>query len=387
VDQIENEARPDDVDAEFVEVHQRPREQWRRLTPPIQWEVTRRHPLYIQHWNTALKFFGDTHELSDDDFFAAQTAHLQLKMICLPGRPQPPSVEFDSLDETPLPKSLRAGAVRPLTVREAAALLAGNVSKTTLQYIGTLLYEASLEDKEGEPTARMRVLEQLNKFKLGDLDNYLDVPVFTINPNSANSQISDDLSLLLAGFRGGKPAPRNRPDKHKEYLYVWDLREGWEAGGYHPHREMTLREIAEQLGEHESTVSNQYRSAFELIIGHAYTPGRWRASMGPIKLKARFGNLINADLVGPVSRRRPLQSPTRRPVPEGVLSPQNADGPGLVTSLAATDGDLSTYQLIQSMRSLIDNGASDERLAEELGKAPEEIGDFESLRAWFAEDR
>jgi hypothetical protein len=386
MDQAESESPCDDIAPVFLEVHHRPNGNLRKLIPEMQWEVTRRHPLYIQLWETARKYFGNTLELSEEDSFAAEIAHLQLKLIGFPGQPRPPSVEFDSLDETPLPASLRAGAVRPLTMRDAVALLAGNASKNVLQYAGTLLYQASLDD-EGEPS-KLNVLRQLEKVELAGIDDYLDVPVFTINTKASNAQISKDLASLLEGFRGSEPTPRSRPDKHAEYLRVWDMREGWTAGEYHGSREMYVHEIAKRLGEFESTVSNQYRCAFELIIGHEYTPDRWRASMGPIKFKAQFPNLLNSDVVGRVSRRRPLKSPTRRPVPESVITPGSLDcDKGLVASLAVSGDGLPFHQLFEAVGALVNSGASDERIAEELGKTPEEIGDFADLRAFFTQVR
>lgn len=386
MDQGESESPCDDIAPVFLEVHHRPDGHLRKFIPEMQWEVTRRHPLYLQLWETARKYFVNTPELSEEESFAAGIAHLQLKLIGFPGQPRHPSVDFDSLDETPLPESLRAGAVRPLTIRDAVALLAGNASKGVLQYAGTLLYQASLDD-EGEPR-KLNVLKQIEKVELVGIDDYLDVPVFTINPKASNAQISKDLASLLEGFRGGEPTPRSRPDKHAEYLRVWDMREGWAAGEYHGSREMFANEIASRLGESESTVFNQYRSAFEMIIGHGYTPDRWLASMGPLKFKSRFGKLLDSDGVGRVSRLRPLKSPTRRPVPESVITPECLDGDrGLVASVASKGDNLAYHQLLATVRELVVSVASDESIAEALGKTPEEIGDIGAIRAWFAEDR
>ncbi len=170
---------------------------------------------------------------------------------------------------------------------------------------------------------------------------------------------------------------RGHLDKYPEYLKVWDLREGWQGGAYDRTKERTLSEIADELGTPVSTVNNHYRSAFELITGYPYSPEIWFQLFGVLKL-SRFVDSQG----GRVSQRRPLKSPTVRPVPEAVISPGGDDqtGAGLVSSQSDLRADQAYAELLDDILELLKIGRSNQEIIDSLELTGVSLDDVEYLR-------
>jgi hypothetical protein len=211
------------------------------------------------------------------------------------------------------------------------------------------------------------------------LDCYPDEPFVSVNPAASGRQISDAIAKLLPQWKEqrGLAEQRDRSDKYPEYLKVWDLREGWQDGAYDRTKERTLREIAGELGTPVPSVNNHYRSAFELVTGHPYSPEIWFQLFGLLKLS----RLVDSQ-GGRVSQRRPLQSSTVRPVPEAVISPRGDDqtGAGLVSSQSDPRADQASAELLHDILELIKIGRSNQEIIDSLELSGVSLDDVEYLR-------
>lgn len=165
--------------------------------------------------------------------------------------------------------------------------------------------------------------------------------------------------------RRGDGSSKVHTAKLSQYLQVWDLREGWTNGGYDRSRERSFAAIARRLKKPLSTVPTHYRTAFEFIVGHAFSPGLWWRLFGPLKFSRLIGDATAAYSAG---TRRRLQSPVARPLPDSVVSPA---GDAARTSSTVERGsavvDNAAYtDLLIDLQDLIARGLSDGEIARRL---------------------
>ena len=308
----------------------RPPFQLRSLPIQYRWEVTRRHPYYQCFWLIARAHHRQEPLAHEAEKYFRHLAVAILAMIGVSGEPPHPATEFTDLGEADLQPGWLSGAVHPITLRGIVGLLIAALPKETLGHVGLKLIEAGCDDHENEPPRRTQAMMDLSTLDNPGLDCYLDEPIVSVNPAASGRQITEAVSELLKNWKSqrGLAEKRDRSDKYPDYLRVWDWREGWTGRDYDITREKKLKEVAVELGLELSTVNNHYRSAFELIIGQPYSPGMWFRVFGVNK----FADLTGEGIQGPVTHRRPLVSPTRRPVPESVLGCVSENGDDLSPS-------------------------------------------------------
>jgi hypothetical protein len=150
------------------------------------------------------------------------------------------------------------------------------------------------------------------------------------------------------------------------YLEEWDLRKGWNGGGYDRSEELTFVEVGRRLRIGAvSTVANRYRSAFEMTTGHTFEPDLWWRLFGPLKFSVWCVD-PSQTLSAPIRHR--LQSPVPRPTPDTRVSPE-ARSPhcfGTVETVSAI-GDLTGQRdLLIDLRDLIGRGLDDNEIARRL---------------------
>lgn len=83
---------------------------------------------------------------------------------------------------------------------------------------------------------------------------------------------------------------------------------------------------------------------------------------------------------GPVSKRRPLKSPTRREVPESVLSPHGEGQPGLTSLVPDINCALGDWEIQEDIGTLLDKGKTDEQILAELELPPTLLSTIQYLR-------
>jgi hypothetical protein len=116
------------------------------------------------------------------------------------------------------------------------------------------------------------------------LDSFPIAPLFYVHMGASQRTIAKDLGELVRRWKRKHSILERRvhTEKLQSYLDVWDQREGWVNGRYERSRERTFLEIARALKESPSSVASRYRSAFEMITGHAFSPRLWFRLYGPV---------------------------------------------------------------------------------------------------------
>lgn len=214
------------------------------------------------------------------------------------------------------------------------------------------------------------------------LDSFPDAPFVSINPAASERQVIAALNPLMKQWKAerGLSQKRDRSENFEQFLRVWDLREGWNAGRY-DRQASTLQAVAAELDLPLGTITKQYRRAFELITGHRYSPQAWVSFFGVLKLSAFAA--VQGDSV---SRRRPLVSPITREVPESRLRGPGNDSPG-VTQNVSVSAESDAQPLVDQIIALIKAGETDDTILERT-----ELGDrarpaIEELRSHFGTPR
>jgi hypothetical protein len=254
-------------------------------------------------------------------------------------------------------------------------LLIVGLPKETARAVGELFMEAGHEDGDGEQPHTIGALLHLSSMDAAGLDNYVDEPIVSINPAASQRQVSDATADLLKHWREERQLrqQRDRSDKYIDYLSAWDAREGWIGGVYDNAFERTLADIAQEWKQSISTVENHYKSAFEMITGHPYSPELWCRFMAPLKLSE-----LALSPVGDVSRHRPLITRTSRPVPDSVVWSSSDESSSRRKTATTTDSDVAS--LINEIHDLIDGGRSNEEIVEAFGFSPEALKAVSYLR-------
>lgn len=356
--------------------------QLRSLPIPMRWEVTRRNPYYCTGWKLARAEHRKEIIASPEDAILRPAAVMVLGRIGVSGEPPDPATPFSALGAEDLKRGWLSGAVHPITMRGLAAILLAALPKQTAGQLGMIFLEAACEDVENRPPKKIESMQRLTTESWPGLDDFPNEPFVSINPAASERKIGEAIDQLLKQWKGerGLDERRERTDKYEEYLEVWDLREGWHNGVYDRGTEQTFAEIAAATKRSISTLCNQYCRAFELIVGQPYSRELWLQLFGPIKLTDILG-------AGMARTRRPTASPTRRPVPESVVSSSAAESsnPSVVATVESRD-DAGYQQLLADLTTMLELGRTDAQICEELDVAPDAVvylrqrGDVSSLR-------
>jgi hypothetical protein len=368
-----------DFDHDSPGVISRPPFQLRSLPIRYRWEVSRRHPYYQQWWKVARAYHRDEAVSHPAEPLVRQYAIALLAMIGVSGEPPDPRIEFDGLEAAQLNPAWLSGAIHPVSLRGLAGLLIATLPRETLACVGQLLVEAGCDDQEDAPPRRSKAMLDLGALELPGLNSYADEPIVSVNPAASGRQITGAISDLLRQWKNERrlAEKRDRSDKYADYLRVWDMREGWTGSAYELSREKKLKEVAFDLGLDPSAVNKQYRIAFEMIIGHPYSPDLWCRVFSIVKLM----DLTGENIVGRVTHRRPLVSPTRRPVPESVLGCASTEGDPISPSGGAiSPPDTDTLATVERIRGLLGQEPDDQRLADRLGLGHQVIRAIAYLR-------
>jgi len=199
--------------------------------------------------------------------------------------------------------------------------------------------------------------------------------MISVNLHAADRMILDAVRAQLRIWRRQFKvrAPRRHDALLRDYLRAWDMREGWTGSTYDARQEMRFREISTNLRVPLRTIANRFESAFQLVVGHPYTPELWARIFGPIKLTTLF---LPPGETARVSGRRPLKSKTRRPVPETVLQPKKKGqeepneemdhAAGLVEAGSAILDDIEALDLVMDIQALVARGLNDQQIMEKL---------------------
>ncbi|QDU05455.1 hypothetical protein V6x_51920 [Gimesia chilikensis] len=338
----------------------RPPYQLRNLPVQMRWEATRRHPSYQLLWNYPPEVSSTAPSRIDLNATQVMLRQVLLIKIGYSGPTISPSTEFNDIGEDEFPEWM-SGSIHPISTRGMLSIALLTLSHAALKDMARLFEYAAKEESEDDD---FRAQAYFSLLRVADesLDQYPDELIVSLAPQSSVKQFQADAKAILARFqehRNLHPA-RTRADRYEDYLRIWDMREGWCHGQYQSEREMTLSQIASQTGDSIKTIHNRYRSSFELITGHKYTPELWFRVMGPLRFTDDELQEISI-----ISKRRPRKSSTRQEIPDSRLNnPEHDDT--LVTSKTQEDNSLELAQMRLDVQSLIAKGWDNDRIAREL---------------------
>ena len=375
-----NSENDSEMDSHPFQVFARPEYQLRSLPVEMRWEVTRRHPFYQIYWRLIRP--SETVTIAEAETCGI-IRNVALSAIGCISVSIPPETTFEDIDEDEYPAWM-AKSVHPISNRALIGLLLKILPPETLNEVGEIFQTAGLPNQP-EGSQKFIALTELSDLKHKILDQYLDELLVSISPMATVRQLQEDLPLVLKHFRNDRDleSQRNRTKDHPKYLEVWDMREGWQEGRYHHDQEKTFQEIADQLDVPISTVSNRYRSAFELITGHRYTPENWFDLFKVLKFSE-----YSPDLISNIALARPLRSPSPREVPVAVISQSSSDK-GRTSFLdqmpASTEEESDLTDERIDFETFLNQGLSDRQIAERMGCDDSKISLIAELRARFGD--
>lgn len=371
----------------------RPPGQLHDLPIQVRWEVTRRHPYYLVFWQEALRYRREASSVDHSDrTLLGLAAVLMLGSIGVTGEPVGPETEFDKLIGDHIDPAFLTGSVQPISFRAIVAMLISGLPSAEREAVGSLLLTVDDDafavpgDNADRDLQRQFALENLMRFASSALDSCPEIPLFYIHLGASQRSIARDVEDQTRRWkeRLGLGSSKLHTAKLDDYLRVWDLREGWIGSGYDRSRELTFAKVGRELKISSiSTVANRYRSAFEMITGHRFTPELWWRLLGPLKASELLGGAAAA-FSAPVLHH--LRSPARRPVPDSRVSPRtDEDHPvGMAEAGSAIRDDIEQVDLLMDLQDLIGRGLSDEEIAHRLElKDPGAVAYFRSRAVEF----
>jgi hypothetical protein len=341
------------------------------------WELTRRHPYYLIFWELASLYRQN--KLSDGPAQEGwgMLALNMLSSIGVHGVPISPESDFEKLIEGDHDPTFLTGSVQPISIRAIMVMLLSALPRPEQEILACLLTVASSdeyrveEDDEGRSLQRQLAVVELAKMTNVVFDSTPDVPLFFVHLQSSQRSIIRDMEDQVRFWKKKRNLGNRKvhPDKYKDYLAVWDLREGWTGSGYDRSKELTFAEVARRLHEGSiSSTANRYKSAFQMIVGHGFSPETWWRLFGHLQF-SEFSSDSRQILAAPLRRR--FRSNIPRPVPDSQVSPtpsssNEARATGIVEMRSVVEDDIDWTDLRMDLEDLIDKGLSDEAIAKKL---------------------
>jgi hypothetical protein len=356
----------------------RPAGQLRSLSVPFRWEVTRRHPYYLNFWTSGRRYHLREPLSSESEGVIRKAAIAILGGIGVGGLPFDPAESFDQISAHPGAENWLEGTVHPVSCRGLISMLISALPARTLAEVGAFLTR-HFTDEGTDGFGKFDALVEFCRFPDPQLDQYVDEPILSVSPSASLRALERDLPPAVSVWkdRPGQTEYRSHEACFEQFLRVWDLREGWSNGAYDNSKERMLREVAQELGISVSTVNNRYRSAFELITGHPYSPGTWLRVFGALKFSSDFTKAI-----GRVAARRPTRSPTRIDVPDSNLTPKDVSV-GVVELFTAVSEDREATDLSIDIEERINSGMSNLEIAADFEIEASFAAEIEQIRRRF----
>lgn len=347
-----------------------------QLPVKYRWEFTKRHPYYLTFWklvhlNHSNQLQGEVQQL------LGRIATLVLLNIGVSGDPPPPDAGEEALQTRQIGKAYLAGAVAPMTYRAMAGMMMKDCSKPTLIKLANYLaYQAGCESSE----LHLDHMAKLMKDDDSELDRIPNRPILGINLEAPQRAIVEAVNQQVKQWKNeqGIKERRRRAEKLPAYLKVWDQREGWAGDRYDIKKERSFVDIARKTGQKQSTVVNQYLSAFKLISGHEYSFENWARlfiveKMYDLQAQSALRRRV-------VERREKGMSVT--PIPAGFVDrvTKDEDGrpdrSGLMANVADKIDHIDDADTIMDIECMIEKGCCNDEIAKKLEIPLDQIDDL-----------
>src|SRR5262245_41789605 len=263
------------------EVLGRPPGQLHDLPLDVRWEVTRRHPYYQIFWRDALRYRQNERGDHEVQRLLRYAAVLMVGSIGVTGEPVDPSTPFEQLIRKDCDPAFLSSSVQPMTLRAIVALLISALPAAERLAIGNLLATSGEQAVNAGADMQSHGVRSLHaglvQIQSAALDSIPETPLFYVHLDASQRTITRDIQAQSQYWKRRRKVSERRVHtaKLQKYLEVWDKREGWADEGYSLGRELRFLDVAKQLKRSLSTISNQYRAAFEMITGRPFSPTLW----------------------------------------------------------------------------------------------------------------
>ncbi len=355
----------------------RPLNEYLKLTFSQRWEVIRRHPYYQRWWRAA-------GQVTPSDNINLQRLRNVARLILssaiqVESYWPDPATPFNAIASHPGLQPFHGGTLSPLIRR--AHLLQTVLGLDWAAYTNIIQALIPLTPllRRGEE-GRYDLARAIRDLNIPQLDDVSNSCCFSFNPNAPLDSILSDFRDLVRRVKRDRniTETRRRPEKVNKYLEVWDAREGWESGAYRSSPIVPLREIATRLARPLKTVSDQYRSAFKIIVGHDYTSTLW------LDVVASWKWSVSNNGVGGQQVRRPLRERTRQAAPFARLATTDAD---YLRRAGVPNEELEERELLLDIADRIRAGDDDTAIYErlELTENARRLGLVEHIRQNLSE--
>ena len=336
-----------------------------RLPLRFRWEVTRRHPVYIQIWEIWRTIQAAGEGLSWDDVrispaFLNATAAIQVF-----GAPIDPAVGFDDLTADAGTRLFFRDALQPVSVKSIAGVLMRMISANGLRNLAQMLAHcADAKDRQIPPDQVLADVGEFLHSQDPELNATLDAPFYSLSPVAPREQLTSDLVAAQAEWRTrlDLPTSRDRSNDYPEYLEVWDRCEGFSEGQYHRRDVHSFSALASEWRQSASTIRNRYHRAFQRISGQAYSFDNWVALMGVQQLSSFFGDEVN-----PTSRRRFRRSPDETEIDFSTVTDRESSIEPRPAGHTDTTLNLhDTAYVIRQICQLIEHAVGDQEIVDRI---------------------
>jgi hypothetical protein len=331
------------------------------LSAVYRWEFTRRHPYYLQHWESAKAYDRGLGCVSSENRLAASSVALLAGALTWSSEYWHPAIDGlrKAAEDPTLDISPCAG---PVTVRSLLFRDLITLPRDLRKALAHILLDEGLDgdgidlgqDDTAKHWRRRRAVEGLDHPLMDEIIRDL----VRVNPNAPKRGIQGDMARLLKNRRQGhKEKRRTDASTLDAYLAVWDLREGWAEGGYDAAKEKRLRDISTIEGVALPTVQSRYRSAFTYITGQEYTAETWAILFLPLKA-SRFASW----------RKGKPRSEGVIVIPAALLEDGNTNEGGIIAYAPdpQSEVDLQHSDMIMDVRTLVKKGRTDDQICQEL---------------------
>lgn len=207
-----------------------------------------------------------------------------LAHIGVTGEPIDPATPFEELEtgETIAPEFL-PGPMQPMTHRNMAIALISHFPPAELKCLAAVFQVAASEkyavdnDSDNRHIQRSKAKVQLARMVSPTFDAFPRESLYFIDMRASARVLRESIGRLSRIWkrRLGLRERRVSLDKFDDALAVWDQREGWRNGTYSVDRCQPFPDIARDCARKQSTIINQYRSAYEWITGRPYSIDSW----------------------------------------------------------------------------------------------------------------
>ena len=220
---------------ETREMLRRPEFHLDRLPLEFRWEVTRRHPVYLQIWQIWRTSQSSGEGLGWDQVRRHPVFLNAASAIQVFGEPIDPAVSFEDLPEENVSSLFFRDALQPVSVKAIAGVLMKMMSAEGLRTLAQTLYHCA-DGKDGQIHPQ-QVLDDLADFlhtQDPKLNALLDAPFYSVSPVAPREQLMTDLAAAQAQWRARLelPTSRDRSNDYPNYLSAWDKCEGYGSGEY-----------------------------------------------------------------------------------------------------------------------------------------------------------